>query len=170
MKMKPDIKNGPNASESLLPLLESLKTETQGYKVPDGYFDSLNSRIADKIKNRETSSFLRTSVPVNRKPILWVSVSATMLVAVVLIFVIHANKETVIPALDEWTEINMAYDPSYAEEALMAESNIIESELMETDNRSIESVVLSDVNEPTDEEITEYLKTQELDTEILIEN
>jgi hypothetical protein len=71
--------------------------------------------------------------------------------------------------VDEWTQINMAYDASYAEEAILAESNTIDKALENKDVSYIASASYNGENEPTIDEITEYLKEQEIDTDILNE-
>jgi hypothetical protein len=165
MKTKNNIPGQNSENDNLSPLLKTMKLENSGLKVPEGYFDSLSPRIVDSINDRQSR---KVNVPVFRKSIVWAPVLATITVAVLLIFVIPAKKNTTIPATDEWAEINMAYDASYAEEALFAEGYSIDNELEKSDLK-IESVSLSKNNEPTDEEITEYLKDQDLDLDMITE-
>jgi antitoxin component YwqK of YwqJK toxin-antitoxin module len=68
---------------------------------------------------------------------------------------------------DEWAQINMAYDPSYAEEAILAESNTIDKELEGKEIKYYDPATLSAKNEPTDAEILDYLKDHTTDTDIL---
>jgi len=167
MKLKENISNQTNNPEQLPPVLKQLRKEASGFKVPDGYFYSLSPRIVDEIKIREHTSFIKGFVPALRKPWIWAPSMATVVVAVMLIFVVPAKKETVIPIADEWTEINMAYDASYAEEAILAESHSIDQELENKDINYSEPASLNGKNEPTKEEITKYLKEHE--NELLIE-
>ena len=93
----------------------------------------------------------------------------TVTVAVLLIFIVPGEKNLTIPVADEWTEINMAYDASYAEEALLSESNTIENYIENKDISYIASASLTTANEPSVDEITEYLKEHEIETDILNE-
>ena len=165
MKTNNNIKGQNSENDNLSPLLKTMKQENSGLNVPEGYFDSLSPRIVDSINDRQNR---KVNVPAFRKSIVWAPVLATITVAVLLIFVIPARKNTTIPATDEWAEINMAYDASYAEEALFSEGYSIDNELEKSDLK-IESVSLSKNNEPTDEEITEYLKDQDLDLDMITE-
>ena len=168
MKMKRNISDQINETEQFSPVLEKMRHGTQGFKVPDGYFDSLSPRIVESIKKQENSSFLKALVPTFGKPVVWAPVMATVIVAVLLIFVVPGKKDSTIPVADEWTELNMAYDESYAEEVLLAESTAIDKELENTVLSDIETISLA-LNEPTIDEITQYLEEQETDTDILNE-
>ena len=169
MKTKQNISNQTNNPEQLSPVLEQLRKEVSGFKVPDGYFDSLSPRIVDEIKRREHTSFINDLILSIRKPWVWAPSMAVVVVAVMLIFVVPAKKETVIPATDEWTEINMAYDASYAEEAILAESHSIDQELENKDINYSASASITGKNEPTKEEIAKYLKEHEYDADLLTE-
>jgi hypothetical protein len=168
MKMRNNISNPTNETESLSPLLRKLKLEDQGFKVPYGYFDSLNPRIADAIQKQENRSVFKTFFFSFRRPLVWAP-SMALIITILLIIVIPTRKEPVSEVTDEWNEISMAYDPSYAEEVFFTESNLIDTELENADN-NIMTVSITGNNEPTDEEITKYLKDQDVDPELLIEN
>jgi len=168
MKRKQNILKQTDKSEQLSPVLTKLRKETQGFKVPEGYFDSLSPRIVDEIKKQENRSIIKILVPSFRKPLVWIPVLSTAVVAVLLIFVVPAKNASTTPAVDEWAEINMAFDASYAEEVLFAESYAYDKE--------IESSVISNPgsetfikNEPDIDEITAYLKENEIDTDIINE-
>jgi len=167
MKPKNNISEQTSENDFLSPLPESAKTEANGYKVPDGYFDSLGSRITDRIILEENKAFKKSQIPVFRKPALWAPLLATSIVAVLLVFVIPAKKTATIPATDEWNEINMAYDASYAQEVLFTESNSMDFELENAVISLSESNTSKGINEITDDEITDYLKDQELDLDML---
>lgn len=168
--MKQVISKKTDHSENHLPFLESLKQENQGFRVPDGYFDSLSPRIVDAIKKQENKSFIRILIPVFRKPVFWAPLAATSVIAVLLLFGIPTEKMPAVQITDEWTELTLAYDASYAEEALLAESRAIDNELEITDIDLTESASFTGMNEPTDEEITRFLEEQEIDNDILIQN
>jgi hypothetical protein len=166
MKLKHNISND---TEALSSVLQELKKEANGFRVPDGYFDSLSPRIVDRINTQHHASFSNVLVSSFRKPRVWAPVMATLLVAVLLIFVVPAKKASTVPATDEWTELNMAYDASYAEEAILAESHTIDKELENKDINYSEPVSLNGKNEPTAEEIAKYLKEHEFDADLLNE-
>ena len=63
----------------------------------------------------------------------------------------------------------MAYDATYAEEALLAESHSIDQELENKDINYSASASLTGNNEPTKEEILKYLKEHEMESELLNE-
>jgi hypothetical protein len=155
-------------TEQLSPVLEKLKQDVQVLKVPDGYFDSLSPRIVDRIQKQENRSFSKRIVLSFRKPLIWAPAFATVVVTVLLIFVIPAKKVPTIQVVDEWTEINMAYDASYAEEAVFSESITIDKELANSVLPKNESLTFSH-KEPTTDEIKAYLKEHETETDILIE-
>ena len=167
MKMKRNISDQTNGTEQFSPVLEKLKQTDRVFKVPAGYFDSLSPRIAESIKKRENSSFLKALLPSFTKPVVWAPAMATVIVAVLLIFVVPGKKATTLPVSDEWTQIKMAYDPSYAEEALLAESNTIDKYIETKDISFIVSASLTAANEPSVDEITEYLKEHEIETDNL---
>jgi hypothetical protein len=166
MKLKHNISND---DEQLPKVLQELRKEAYGFRAPDGYFDSLSPRIVDRIKKQEHSSFSEVLVYSFRRPRVWAPVMATMLVALLLIFVVPAKKASTVPATDEWTELNMAYDASYAEEAILAESHTIDKELENKDINYSEPVSLNGKNGPTAEEIAKYLKEHEFDADLLNE-
>lgn len=168
MKTKQNIANQNNGVERLPSSLETLKHEVQGFKVPDGYFDSLGSRIGDAIIKQENRSFYKALVPKLQKPLVWAPLTATAVVAVLLLFLIPTKNEKAIQVDNEWMEVNMAYDASYAEEALFAESSLLETEISNAGISNIEFASNTTANELSDYEITEYLKTQEIDSDILI--
>jgi len=167
MKMKRNIQDQTNGTEQFSPILEKLRKADQGFKVPHGYFDSLSPRIADAIKKQENRSILRALIPSFTKPVVWAPAMAAVIVAVLLFFVVPGKKATTLPVSDEWTQIKMAYDPSYAEEALLAESNTIDKYIETKDISFIASASLTVANEPSVDEITEYLKEHEIETDNL---
>jgi len=170
MKPKNNISEQTTNNDIFSPWLESAKAETNGLKVPDGYFDSLGSRITDRIIQEENKAFAKSQIPVFRKPAMWAPMLATGIVTVLLVFVIPVKKTTTIQPSDEWAGINMAYDASYAEEVLFAESNSMDYELENAAISVSESNTTKGINEITDDDITEYLKEQELDLEMITDN
>ena len=167
MKLKHNISNQIIDNEQLPKILEELRKEANGFKVPDGYFDSLSPRIVDRLKKQEHASFRHVLVSSFRRPRVWVPVMATLVVAVLLIFVVPTKKVTSVPAADEWTELNMAYDASYAEEAFLAEGHTIDKELETKDINYAAPVSSTGQNGPTADEIAKYLKEHEFDADLL---
>ena len=169
MKIKP-INNQPvNETDHVPDFIQELRNNGKGFNVPEGYFSSLSPRIVDRINNQKNSSFSTLFKPVFRKRLILVPAMASIIIALILIFSPPSTKNQPVVLVDELTEMNMAYDISYAEEALLAEAHIIDNEL-ESTNADIVDVAFNKENEPTDDEITEYLKGQEIDPEILNQN
>jgi len=166
MKLKHNILNN---NEQLPTVLQELRKEANGFRVPDGYFDSLSPRIVDEIKRQEHASFSNVLVFSIRKPRVWAPVMATVVVAVLLIFVVPAKKASTIPATDDWTELNMAYDASYAEEAFLSDSHTIDKEIESKDINYSEPVSLTGQNGPSADEIAKYLNEHEYDAILLNE-
>ena len=167
MKAKSKIAESTIENDSLPPFLQNLKGKNEGLNVPLGYFNSLSPLIVDRINKQKSRSFFTILMPVFRNPLVLVPTMATVILAIVLVFSIQTKNNQTVIVNDEITELNMAYDASYAEEALLAEAHIIDNELESANIGYLESVVLTKENEPSDEEITEYLIGQEIDPEIL---
>jgi hypothetical protein len=167
--MKTGLNQPPATSvkDSLPDFFSKIKEKNEGLNVPDGYFDTLGPRIVDRI-NQQKNKVLVT-IPIYRKPLVLIPLAVTVLLAVVLIINMPSPKIQPVSVVDELTEMNLVYDASYAEEALLAEAHNIDNEL-ESINEEIGSVALSLESEPTDDEITEYLKEQEIDNEYLNQN
>jgi hypothetical protein len=157
-------------TDSLPAVLRELKAEKEGLNVPVGYFDSLNPRIVDRINQQKNSSIFSFAMPIFKKPVIWVPALASIVLAVMLIINFSSTQNQPNQLVDELTDMNIAYDVSYAEEALLAEAQSIDNELERAEMDYPESVMLSDGNEPTADEITEYLKMQDIDPEILNQN
>jgi hypothetical protein len=168
MKTKENIIHQTAKSEKLTPVLEELRKADCGFKVPDGYFDSLSPRIVDRINRKHRDSFTDILFSYFHKPVIWAPSLAIIVIAVLFVFLVPTKKNIVIPATDEWTELNMAYDASYAEEAILKESAIIDIELASSTISKNESLSIVQ-KEPTDDEIREYLKDHETENDILTE-
>jgi hypothetical protein len=86
-------------------------------------------------------------------------------VAVLLLFVVPERESNSIPVIDEWTQLNMVYDPSYATEFVFADSHEIDAAI-EGKELNYAEVSLNSQNEPTAEEISAYIKEHELESEL----
>jgi hypothetical protein len=166
MKQIQDIQGNTSQSDDLTPMLLKLKEESNGIKVPEGYFDTLSPRIVDAINIQSRS---KVTIPFYRKPILWAPVMATILTAVLLIFVVPSKKTTTIPAINEWSEMEMGYDASYADEVLFTESYNIENEIENTESLTKSAALSNNTDVLTDDEISAYLKDQNVDIEVITE-
>ena len=168
MNLKNSIPGQTDDTENIPVFLEELKKEASGFKVPAGYFDTLGNRIADRVSQKPGHSSIGVLIHGVRKPLIWGPVFATVLVAVLLLFVVPERKTTPIPVTDEWTQLNMAYDPSYATEAVFAESHEVDAAI-EGKELNYSEVSLNGQNEPTAEEISAFIKEHEMDSELLNE-
>ena len=169
MKMKKNISPASSETDKLPPVLVSIRQKESGIKVPEGYFDTLGSRIIDRINEQNQNVYSWSAITILRKPLVWAPLSATAIVALILLFVSPADKNVEAPASDLWTEINMAYDGSYAEEVLLAESSSIDNEIEQMTNVSPEFISLYAADEPSVTEIQDFLEEQDPDIETITE-
>jgi hypothetical protein len=168
MNLRNNIPDLTEDTENTPVFLEALKKETSGFKVPAGYFDTLGNRVADRINKNPGHSVIESILPGLKRPLVWGPVMATVVVAALLLFFVPERKNTTIPATDEWTQLNMAYDPSYATEAVFAESHEIDAAI-DGKELNFAEVSLSGQNEPTAEEISAFIKEHEMESELLNE-
>ncbi len=168
MNLRNNIPGQADDTEKIPVFLEALKKEAQGFKVPAGYFDTLGNKISDRINTSTRHSFTGSMIPGFRKPIVWAPLLSTIVVAVLLLFGIPEREATTIPVIDEWTQLNMAYDPSYATEAVFADSHEIDAAI-EGKELNYSEISLNNQNEPTAEEISAYIKEHEMESELLNE-
>lgn len=169
MKLKRDISGEPVLDEPISKVLSDLHNTPTGFKVPEGYFDSLNSRIVDTITNREKISSTKYFLQSFHKPLIWAPALAVLLIGIVIIFTIPLKSKAPVPVADEWTEINMAYDASYAAEAILSESHLLDNAVEIEDVNYKDHSFLSGKNTPSKEEITKFIQDHDLETELLIE-
>jgi hypothetical protein len=169
MKTKHTISKPDQETDKLSPRLESLRNEESGYKVPDGYFDTLNPRIIDRITEKENIVSSKSGILVFRKPVVWAPVMAVAIAAVLLIFIVPSKNNQIIPAYDEVADINMAYDASYAEEVLLAESYSHDKEIELAVEAVPVTTSISENSDLTEDEIEEYLKDQDMEIETITE-
>jgi hypothetical protein len=166
MKQRQDIQGHISESDEITSLLQKLKQENTGIKTPEGYFETLSPRIVDSITQQNRS---KVTYPLFRKPIVWAPVMATIATAVLLIFFVPSKKVTSVPATDEWSEMVMGYDASYAEEVLFTESFSIYNEIDKSETVTESASLSNNTNVLTDDEISTYLKDQNVDIEMITE-
>jgi len=171
MNLRNNIPGQPDDTENIPVFLEALKKEAPGFKVPDGYFDTLGNRIADRVNKNKGHSLMGVIIPGIRKPVVWGPVIVTAAVAVLLLFVVPERRTPTIPVADEWTQLNMAYDPSYATEAVLAESHEIDADIEGNEGKELNfsEVSPNGQNEPTAEEISAFIAAHEMESELLNE-
>jgi hypothetical protein len=169
MKINHTISEQDQETDNLSPQLQLLRHEESGCQVPEGYFDTLSPRIIDRIKEKENRALSKSGILVFRKPVVWAPIVAVAIAAVLLIFIIPSKSNQIIPAYDELADINMAYDASYAEEVLLAESYSRDKEIEMAANIIPVTSSINVNSDVTEEEIVEYLKDQDLEIEIITE-
>ncbi len=169
MKIKHTISKQGQETDQLSPQLEMLRHEESGYKVPDGYFDALSPRIIDRINQKENGALSKSGIFVFQKPVVWAPIMAVAVAAVLLIFFVPSKTNQIIPVYDELADISMAYDASYAEEVLLAESYSRDKEIEVAVNTIPATTPINGNSELSEDLIEEYLKDQDIEIEILIE-
>lgn len=167
MKLKQNISNQADSTDELPEVLRNLKNGKGSFKVPNGYFDSLSPRITDRITMPERTTFMSKLAFNIRKPVAWAPALASIVVVLLFVFVVPGHQTaTTATANDEWSELSMAYDPSYASEVVLTQRNTIYKALENQDINYYEPVSLNGVNLP-DSEIEQYLNEHETDAENL---
>lgn len=169
MKTKHTNSKQDQETDQLSPQLELLKHEDSAYKVPDNYFDTLSPRIIDRINQKENGALSKSGIFVFRKPVVWAPIMAIAVAAVLLIFIVPSKTNQIIPVYDELADIKMAYDASYAEEVLLAESYSRDKEIEAAVNTIPATTTINDNTDLSEDLIEEYLKDQDIEIEILIE-
>ena len=169
MKIKHTISNQDLETDNLSPQLESLRHQESGYKVPDGYFDALSPRIIDRINEKDNKVLSKSGFFVFRKPVVWAPIMAVAVAAVLLIFIVPPKTNQIIPVYDELADINMAYDASYAEEVLLAESYNRDKEIEIAVNSIPVTTAINENSDLSEDLIEEYLKDQDIEIEIITE-
>jgi hypothetical protein len=160
-----DIRN-TGTTETLPPFLAGLKDRESGHSVPSGYFELLSAQISARIIERPAKSGIRNLVSLAGKTVVWAPSLTTAIAAALFIFFIPAQHTITEKSTSEWTELRMAYDESYAQEAILSEAGTLEDQLSIAVPEEV-AVNTSGDNELTPEEITEYLKEQDLENELL---
>jgi hypothetical protein len=169
MKIKHTNSKQDQETDQLSPQLELLKHEDRAYKVPDNYFDTLSPRIIDRINQKENGALSKSGIFVFRKPVVWAPIMAIAVAAVLLIFIDPTKTNQIIPVYDELADIKMAYDASYAEEVLLAESYSRDKEIEVAVNTIPATTTINENSDLSEDLIEEYLKDQDIEIEILIE-
>jgi hypothetical protein len=166
MKNKKEIETPSLQDEKqLFKKLESLRNADHGLQVPDGYFDSLSSRISDRI-NKKSPTAIGSLIITLKKKVVLIPITAIASVILALFILFPSGQKVPAIAGNELSEISLAYDASYAEEAYFSESCQIETELKELALSGTASNIVQP-GEVTTTEIIEYLGNQEIDPEIL---
>ena len=169
MKIKPVIPKYDPETDKLSPLLETLRHADNELGVPENYFESLSPGIIDMINEKEVSKS-QWGITVFFKPAVWIPIIAVATAALLLMLVIPSKNDTTIPAYNELADISMAYDASYAEEVLFAESYKNDQKIeIAVNSIPVTTAAISQTNDLSDDEIEEYLKDQDLELDIITE-
>ena len=89
MQLKKKMLDQTEKSEKLTPVLEELRKADYGFKVPDGYFDSLSPRIVDRINSKHRDSFTEILFSYFHKPVIWAPSLAIIVIAVLFVFLVR---------------------------------------------------------------------------------
>ena len=170
MNKNKNISHSQNQEQPLPPVFDALKKDAKGFQTPENYFETFNLKINSKIENQENTSFFKLSSVNFRAPQIWAPSAAVVIVAIMLLFVIPSKTSKQAVSTDEITDMRLSYDASYADEALLAESQMIDSDIERKDAVYLEAELFGKENELTTDEMTELLKEQDIDTELLTQN
>ena len=119
-------------------IAEEALPKASGFKVPDGYFDTLEVSILQQIEKETTVKV----VPLyKRKSVIYITSIAACLALIFTIFTSNETKEAVIEVADieaYFNEGNLDYDST--DIAQLLNDTDLEGLLLETDNISLESL------------------------------
>ncbi|HPT14140.1 MAG TPA: hypothetical protein PK796_05075 [Bacteroidales bacterium] len=146
----------------------------EGFKAPDGYFDSLSERLREQIANSENELAQRWYT-LNRqtlKPVMIpLAIVAAMLIAVFL-FLPEKKSDQQATNTDTLPPASIYdYDESYAREAIALEDASLSDAVENTDDDLGYILSMSAANDTTlsETDIIDYLNDQEIDPELLAE-
>jgi hypothetical protein len=150
------------------------KPESEVFKVPEGYFDSLPSRIRDGI-SAQTQHDLRPSffrgLMATRK--VWIPALAVAIafIAIYLLVPGQQNAKESLAEINDTLNFRENYDASYAGEVNFDEYaaiyQMIEDKDIEDDLPA--SFITTSNDGISNDDICDYLQEQDLDTEVLVE-
>jgi len=170
--MKRDTKNFEQAeTEDLLKSFNSGKTGIEAFKVPEGYFDALPSRIRDEISAGDYESHGHVWMKKQFASYwVWIPVlSVSLVLLAIFTWMPDKSKHETIAEIEDTLYLDQALDASYAGEVMFQEYTAV-YEMLENpvlQNQEAVSFIGTGDDGITDEEIIEYLNNQELDTEVL---
>jgi len=158
--------------EEILERFSSGLEESKAFKVPEGYFDTLPSRIQDEISAQAQKKlhFPRLwGLFTTRRA--WIPLLAvtTMLVAIFLFIPGRKNSQNTLAEIHDTLNLKVAYDASYAGDANFEEYVKVNDLLEKPGVKNPDSVSLFKTSYTgiSDDDIIDYLKDQELDSEVL---
>jgi hypothetical protein len=148
--------------------IDNNKLRDDAFEAPAGYYNTLSLQLQNRIfENNET---LRAGKYIFfKKPVFYLSAAATVIVLLVT-GIWYANFRPSKPIYNEQAALQMMYDASYAEEALIIENQLIETELAVADDKIVESAYVENMEEASQTEITNYLLNEVNESELIIEN
>lgn len=148
----------------------ALLKNSVGFKVPDNYFDTLPHIIVDRINQQNAEKTERKRLGWIKAPVVWIPALSLACIACIFTLALHFNRAPQPQKIDELTELNLNYDCSYAEEAVLAESLTIDKELDKDGSQYLLSEAITKDSDPSVQEMTDYLKELDIDPELLSQN
>jgi hypothetical protein len=148
--------------------IDNNKLRDDAFEAPAGYYNTLGLQLQNRIfENNET---LKAGKYIFfKKPAFYLSAAATVIVLLVT-GIWYVNSRPSKPIYNEQAALQMMYDASYAEEALIIENQLIETELAVADDKLVESAYVENMEEASQTEITNYLLNEVNESELIIEN
>jgi hypothetical protein len=170
--MKSDQKNSDSsAHEDMIRQLMKPGDRKTGFKVPEGYFEELPGQIQSLINTPSSDPSFAHSSGHDLFGSVWIRIATAAVIIIALFLSIPLNKsgKDISSNTADTSNISAAYDASYANDATHSDY-VSAIRLMEDPSEkideSVSSITISD-DGITDEDIIEYLKEQELDTDVL---
>lgn len=150
-------------------------SEQGGFKAPDNYFGELPGRIEQAIRNQEKGQKLKNTGSSTSRIVMYrvVPILAAASVIIALFFLFPVGKTTVLTSGSPYDSLNpnASYDASYATEAIQ-DDYVEMNEMLNAPDAQFDIEMTSEFyesNEITDQDISDYLMDQDLDTDLLAE-
>jgi hypothetical protein len=168
------LKENKNDLQEEEPDIPGLSKGMNGFKVPEGYFDSLPGRImvkAEMEKDRQSNPGRMHSMVYSTK--VWIPLLAAASIIFTLFFILPESKKTedILSQVHDTMNLNNAYDASYAGDVLVADYKIMDvflEQLSADQEISFDNLYYTE-EEISNEAIIEYLNEQEIDIDLLAE-
>lgn len=169
--------NPDNSTEDQLPdWMKASRSAESGFKVPVNYFEELPGRIEQTIRKEETgpqlnnagSSTTRRIIIYRIAPLL---AAASVIIALFFLFPVSKTSNVASNNTNDSLNLTASYDASYATEAIQDEY-VLMNEMLDDPDAQLNVETSSDFyesNEISDEDITDYLMDQDIDTDLLAE-
>ncbi|NVO20350.1 MAG: hypothetical protein HXX13_11650 [Bacteroidetes bacterium] len=155
---------------NILPAIKGL----EHFKVPETYFDQLPGRIHDRIGKESMPGILSLlkKMPYLKPRIVFPLAAAIIIIGGILIFLPRTKDSNRDLVMKQDSSVNMEeYDESYATEAQFEEFSYAYQTLQDSDltNEVISGFISQNENSVSEQDIAEYLKDQDIDSDVLAE-